>query len=80
MSYNTMSTRTNDSLWALTYDFLYSKNKELCYEWEYLTGDEHQGNVADAQLLLGDKWEDFKEYIDGIDSWKMSDVKRYLNR
>lgn len=30
--------------------------------------------------ILGDKWEDFKEYIDGIDDWGMSDVERYMNR
>jgi len=30
--------------------------------------------------LLGDKWEDFKEYVDGIDDWDMSDVERYMNR
>ena len=30
--------------------------------------------------LLGDKWEDFKQYVDGIDDWDMSDVERYMNR
>ncbi len=32
-----------------------------------------------AMELLGDKWSDFKEYVDGID-WNMSDVERYMNR
>lgn len=33
-----------------------------------------------AQEKLGDKWEDFKEYVDGIEDWDMTDVERYLNR
>ena len=36
--------------------------------------------IEDAQEKLGDKWEDFKEYVDGIDNWGMSDVERYMNR
>lgn len=36
--------------------------------------------LEEAQELLGDKLEDFKEYVDGIHDWDMSDVKRYLNR
>jgi hypothetical protein len=38
------------------------------------------GIEQEAQELLGDKWEDFKEYIDGLDTWDMSDVERYMNR
>lgn len=41
-------------------------------------------NLIDgAQQLIseaGKDWEDFKEYIDGIDNWDMSDVERYINR
>lgn len=34
----------------------------------------------EAQSLLGEDWEDFKEYINGLDVWDMSDVNRYMNR
>lgn len=34
----------------------------------------------EAIEILGDNWEDFKEYVDGIDDWGMSDVERYMNR
>lgn len=36
--------------------------------------------IEEVQSLLGDKWEDFKEYVDGIKDWDMHDVERYLNR
>lgn len=36
--------------------------------------------IEAAQEALGDKWEDFIEYVDGIEDWGLSDVERYLNR
>lgn len=39
-----------------------------------------EATIEVAQEALGDKWEDFKEYVDGIEDWGLSDVERYLNR
>lgn len=40
-------------------------------------------NIDEAQKRIfeaGKDWEDFLEYVDGIDDWDMSDVERYINR
>lgn len=34
----------------------------------------------EAIEILGEDWEDFKEYVDGIDDWGMRDIERYMNR
>ena len=47
---------------------------EMC---QIVSGDERE---SAAMELLGDRWEDFKEYVDGIEDWDMSDVERYMNR